>query len=357
MRANNISIVLTDIDGVLTDGKLMLDPGMEIYKRICFKDLDAAAQFQKQGIKVGIISGENDAFTALINNKMHPDFFYSGCKDKKTVLEKIAKEEGVALSNICYIGDGKYDIEAIKAAGLGVCPSDAISEVKKAADVVLDRKGGEGCLASVGSFIAERETALGETDFDIIKSDLAEHKCLIEEVFGDINLLNSIDAAAEMIKSALKKDGQLLLCGNGGSAADAQHLATELVSRFYYERKALNAEALSVNTSTMTAVGNDYSFNEIFSRQVEAKGKAGDVLLGISTSGESRNVIEAMKAARELNMRTIALVGNRRSTLESMADIVIRVPSDNTPRVQEMHILIGHIICELVEREYAKFKD
>ena len=147
------------------------------------------------------------------------------------------------------------------------------------------------------------------------------------------------------------------MCGNGGSAADAQHIATEFVSRFYHERKALNAEALTVNTSTLTAVGNDYSFDRVFARQVEAKGRQGDILIGISTSGESKNIIEAFEAAKKLNMSTIAFTGNRECTMEHKADMTINIPSEDTPRIQEMHIMTGHIICELVEKELVSEYD
>ena len=164
------------------------------------------------------------------------------------------------------------------------------------------------------------------------------------------------DFIAEEISSSLQQGGQLLFCGNGGSAADAQHLATELVSRFYCERGALNAEALTVNTSALTAIGNDYSFDRVFARQIEAKGREGDVLIGISTSGESKNIIEAVKYAKSINMKTVVFTGKQNSTLKQLADIAISVPSEDTPRIQEMHILIGHIICEMVEKKIVETK-
>ena len=153
-----------------------------------------------------------------------------------------------------------------------------------------------------------------------------------------------------VIVEAMRAGGQLLLCGNGGSAADAQHIATELVSRFYTERPGLNAEALTVNTSSLTAIGNDYSYERIFARQVEAKGKHTDVLIGISTSGCSVNVLEAFGAAKKIGMKTIAFVGKNDLMVRGLADVIIAVPSENTPRIQEMHITVGHIICEYVEK-------
>ena len=352
METRGVRAIITDIDGVLTDGKLMLCDRAEINKRICFKDLDAVSLFREKGIKFGIISGESDEFTDLINRKMCPDYFFSGCKDKKKKLEEISDNEGIALSSICYIGDGKYDIEAIRAAGVGVCPLDAIEEVKQVSDFVLERNGGDGCLAAVLSLLFRENDTAKNAENDIVLQDILEHKKAIDSIIRDCDLRNTIYIIAEEISKSLKQGGQLLLCGNGGSAADAQHLATELVSRFYYERIALNAEALTVNTSTLTAVGNDYSFDRVFARQVEAKGRPGDILLGLSTSGESENVIEAMKSAKQINMKTIAFTGKKDSALKNLADMTIAVPVEDTPRIQEMHILIGHVICELVERKF-----
>ena len=156
---------------------------------------------------------------------------------------------------------------------------------------------------------------------------------------------------SKIISDSLGSGGKLLICGNGGSAADSQHIATELVSKFFMERKALDAEALTVNTSTLTAVGNDYSFDKVFSRQVEAKGNKGDVLLAISTSGNSKNIIEAVKSAKKIGITCIGLTGdNVDSLICKLADYYVSIPSNSTPRIQEAHILIGHIICEIVEK-------
>ncbi len=352
MKKNDIRAVITDIDGVLTDGKLMLCDGAEINKRICFKDLDTVSLLRDKGIKFGIISGEVDEFTSLLSRKLNPDYVFCGCKNKKEKLEEISNDAGIAFSSICYIGDGKYDIEAIKAAGVGACPLDAVEEVKRASDVILECRGGDGCLAAAFSLLFGEEDTMLHIENDTVLRGFLEHKKVVELIMNDRDLQNAIRIIAEEISRSLKNGGQLLLCGNGGSASDAQHLATELVSRFYCERIALNAEALTANTSTLTAIGNDYSFDRVFARQVEAKGKSGDVLIGISTSGESRNVIEAMKAAKQMNMKTIAFTGKKSSAIKKLADMVVAVPVEDTPRIQEMHILVGHLICELVEKNF-----
>lgn len=347
-----IKIVITDIDGVLTNGVAYIRNG-KTSKSICFKDLDAITSLREMGIKIGILTGEEDAFTEYINQKIKPDFFITKCFKKKKAIEDIAKKENISLQEICYIGDGKYDVEAIQVAGIGICPEDAISEVKCCANVILNRKGGTGCLAEIYSYIlAEKnsEKYRNELIKNNIEKSLEDHRILIGQLKQNTEVLDAIEQAVILIIACLKKKGQLLLCGNGGSAADAQHLATELVSRFYKERKALNAEALTVNTSTLTAVANDYNYNRIFARQIEAKGSIGDVLIGISTSGTSENILEAFKTAKELNMTTIAIIGENRKAMEGKADIIISVPSSITPRIQEMHILVGHIICEQIEK-------
>ena len=160
---------------------------------------------------------------------------------------------------------------------------------------------------------------------------------------------------AEILSKCLKKGGKILLCGNGGSAADAQHIAGELVVRLKSssKRKALPAIALTVNSSVLTAAANDFGFEKVFSRQVEALGKRGDCLLALSTSGESSNVNLAIKTARKIGMKTLALSGKNGGETSKIADFSIIVPSSETQRIQEVHILIGHILCDLIEREFG----
>ena len=161
----------------------------------------------------------------------------------------------------------------------------------------------------------------------------------------------SILNAGVQIAGSLSKGGTIFWCGNGGSAADSQHLAAELVGRFKKNRKALRSIALTTDTSVLTCVANDYSYDVIFARQVEALGRPGDVLIGISTSGNSENVLRAFKAAKELGLMTIALLGKGGGYIKDLADHALVIPSDSTARIQEAHILIGHILCELIEQE------
>jgi D-sedoheptulose 7-phosphate isomerase len=182
-----------------------------------------------------------------------------------------------------------------------------------------------------------------------IRNIIKESIVVKELILSDENLISNIEKASQIIIDCYRNGGKVLFCGNGGSAADAQHLAAELSGRFYYDRPALEAEALHVNTSYLTAVGNDYSFDLIYSRILSASGKAGDVLVGISTSGNSKNVLEAQKVAKQKGMKIISLTGESGGEMKNTADCLINVPSKLTPRIQESHIMIGHIICQIVE--------
>ena len=170
-------------------------------------------------------------------------------------------------------------------------------------------------------------------------------------ILSDEKMIQSIKDAVDIIVDSLRNGGKIHFCGNGGSAADAQHLAAELSGRFYFDRPPLNAEALHCNSSYLTAVGNDYGYDMVFSRLLTASGKAGDVLVGISTSGNSRNIIEAYKVCKEKNINIISLTGKTGGMMKEFGGILLNVPSTDTPRIQECHIMIGHIICELVEKK------
>ena len=170
-----------------------------------------------------------------------------------------------------------------------------------------------------------------------------------KSILDDRQLLIRIENTANLIVKAFQDGKKVLFCGNGGSAADAQHLAAEFSGRFYYDRNPLDAEALHVNSSYITAVANDYSYDEIYARLVKAKGAKGDVLVAISTSGNSSNIIKAMEVARESGMINIGFTGETGGKMKDLSDVLLNVPSKDTPRIQESHITIGHIICELVE--------
>jgi len=182
---------------------------------------------------------------------------------------------------------------------------------------------------------------------NIIQKSIDLKRQLLEDEF----FTKTIHIASNIVTNTFKSGRKVFFCGNGGSAADAQHLSTELSGRFYLDREPLFAEALHVNSSFLTAVANDYGYEEIYARMIQAKGSEGDVLVGISTSGNSPNIIRVLQQAKEQKLITIGMTGETGGNMAEYCDVLLNVPSTDTPRIQECHILIGHIICELVERE------
>jgi len=185
---------------------------------------------------------------------------------------------------------------------------------------------------------------------DTIKSEFNLHLETIQAVIGTME--DDLAKASSIVIDALKRGNKILLCGNGGSASDAQHISAELTGRYKTERKALAGIALTTDTSALTAIGNDYGYDRVFDRQVEALAQKGDVLIGISTSGNSANVISALKLAKEMGCESIGFSGRGGGGMSGVCDINLIVPSDNTPRIQEMHILFGHTICHLVDEAF-----
>jgi D-sedoheptulose 7-phosphate isomerase len=183
----------------------------------------------------------------------------------------------------------------------------------------------------------------------MIKEIIQSSIDLRKEVMADDKLLETVQLVANAMTATFAASGKVLFCGNGGSAADAQHLAAELSGRYYYDRPPLYAEALHTNTSFVTAVANDYSFDEVYARMVKAAGRKGDVLVAISTSGNSPNIIKALRAATEAGMITVGLAGKEGGKMKTLCSLLLNVPSNDTPRIQEVHIMLGHIICQIVE--------
>ena len=183
----------------------------------------------------------------------------------------------------------------------------------------------------------------------IIKELIHDSLSVKTELLNSDSIISSIDEVTKLCISCLKIGGKVILAGNGGSAADSQHIAAELVGRFYKNREALPAIALTTDTSAITAIGNDFGFENIFSRQLEAIGKKNDIFIGISTSGNSKNILNAIELSHKLGIKTVGLTGAEGGEFKNICDITIKSPSDDIPRIQETHILIGHIICFIIE--------
>ncbi|MEY3620990.1 MAG: phosphoheptose isomerase [Pseudomonadota bacterium] len=186
-----------------------------------------------------------------------------------------------------------------------------------------------------------------------IQNSLEASRQMVEQCLADQALQAALVKAVDCCVNALKSGGKLMFAGNGGSAAEAQHFSAEMVGRFLTERKPLASVALSTDTSALTAIGNDYGYDQVFSRQVEALGRSGDVLIVLSTSGRSKNILAAMRAAAALGVATIAFTGREPREIGALADVVLNVPSSHTPQIQEGHLILGHLLCGLVETQFT----
>ena len=187
---------------------------------------------------------------------------------------------------------------------------------------------------------------------DKIRKIISESVSVKNSILQNESILNTVDEVASQMVAALKRGNRIYFCGNGGSAADAQHLAAEFSGRFYIDRDALPAEALHCNTSYITAVGNDYGYDLVYARLIKGIGNTGDFLVGLSTSGNSVNILKAFEVAREKGIVTVGFTGESGGKMKGLCDYLLNVPSSNTPRIQESHIMLGHIVCQLVEEQF-----
>jgi len=351
-----IELVIFDIDGVLTDGSILVDSQGREQKRINIKDIDAIFELKRRGYHLAAVTGEDTEIVNYFQNRFPWDHFYSGCKKKLETIRDLVDKLGLSMEQTAYIGDGKYDLEILPHVGLSVCPADAIREARLQADVVLQRAGGEGGVWELLSILDtyQRDSCDPGRYF---QTCMADHQLIFKRMAQTLS--GKIVSVGQALSQRLGRGGQLFLCGNGGSAADAQHIAAEFVGRFYRERPALRAEALTVNSSILTAIGNDYGYERIFVRQLEAKAESGDVLMGISTSGSSANVLEALRYGKRKGLLTVMLTGaHYPAELDGLCDFVLNVPSDITPRIQEAHIFLGHLWAEFVEADlFGEGKD
>ncbi len=343
-----IELVVFDIDGVITDGSVIIDMNGNEQKKINLKDIDAIFEMHRRGFRLAAITGEETNIVSYFEKRFPWEYFFKGNKTKQKTLQQIEEATGIKRENICYVGDGKYDVDPLLYAGLGICPANAIDKAKIASDIVLQNNGGEGCIWEMLDILSNYNDL--DCSHNYLYQRLHEHTTIFKTLVSNQDLTNAVMDCGDRIIEIFNNGGQVFLCGNGGSAADAQHIATEFVSRFYKERPGLNAEALTTNTSTLTAVGNDYSFERIFVRQLEAKAHKGDLLIGISTSGKSKNVIEALHYAKCNEMATMLLMGDfDAQRVEEDVDYLVKIPSTITPRIQEAHIFLGHVMAEYVE--------
>jgi D-sedoheptulose 7-phosphate isomerase len=346
---NDINVLALDIDGVLTDGRVELGKGGEESKGIALRDLDAIMAARRAGVQIALVTGESGPLVDVIARRIDADRVLMGKKDKRAALQELAEALNARPEQICFVGDADRDARAFSSIGLGLAPSDASPTARAEAHRVLTSRGGAGAVAEAVDIVLRareagaEEAARNEALRKIVEESVAAHHALLESG------TQALSGIARIFVSALRAGRKLLFCGNGGSAADAQHVAAELMGRFKLERAPWPAIALTTDTSILTAVSNDWEFEDVFARQVRALAKPGDIVVGISTSGRSPNVVRALTDAKKAGAIAIAFTGEQGGPIADAADVCFRAPSAATPRVQELHILAWHAICEVVE--------
>lgn len=347
----DILVLALDIDGVLTDGRGVFSSTESYEPRFDFHDLDAVTEARRAGLVVALVTGEDNELVDRIARRFGVETVIRGAKDKVAALRTLSAKLGLALENFCYVGDSNRDAPAFSIVGLGLAPMNATPAAKSAAHRTLANCGGAGAVAEAVAllqrFQADTNKA-GELE-SALRSAVSESIKAHEEMLrGSLPILVEI---AQALIRAIRGGHKILFFGNGGSAADAQHVAAELVGRFAQESEPFAAIALTTDSSVLTCVGNDWDYTEVFSRQVRALAKPGDVVAGISTSGKSPNVLRALAAAKNCGALTVGFTGANGKAMAELCDLCFFAPTASTPRIQELHILAWHAICASVENE------
>lgn len=349
MPSGCLEVLALDVDGVLTDGRVALTPDGAETKDIAFRDLDALASARRAGLRVGLVTGEAGPLVDVIARRTGAEQVVSGAKDKLAALGALAALMKTDRKKMCFVGDADRDALAFESVGLALAPADASAQARRKAHRVLSHPGGSGAVAEAVELLLsslEDDTRAAKRTQRLsvaLEESLEAHQRMAS---GSLTQLSEV---ARAITRAIRNGSKVLFCGNGGSAADAQHVAAELVGRFAAERDPWPAIALTTDTSILTAIGNDWEFAEVFARQVRGLARPGDVVAGISTSGRSANVVRALESARAVGATSIAFTGQNGGPVAEAADVCFRAPSLATPRIQELHILAWHAVCDAVE--------
>ncbi len=345
-----IKAVALDVDGVLTDNTFWWGPNGEEWKRFAFSDVMGISLASKSGMRFALISGEPSPLVDRYAAKLGIAHVFSGSKDKAAALGEFATRSQLSVSEVCFLGNDINDLAAMALCGMSAAPADAHPEVRARVDVVTRSPGGHGAVREVLDLLSQGETRPDSAHF---QRQLGQHKDVMSRfVAGQGAVLLEL---TDVFLAAFRRGNKLLFCGNGGSAADSQHAAAEFVNRFRFDRPPLPAMALTVDTSVLTCIGNDAAFDQVFARQVEALARPGDVVVGLSTSGKSANVLEALQVARRKGAVTVGFTGERGpATLSPLCEHLLVVPSADTARIQECHEFAFHSIADLIEQVLFK---
>jgi D-sedoheptulose 7-phosphate isomerase len=354
LEADKIDLIVYDFDGVMTDNRLSLtEDGVESV--VCSRaDGLGVDLLRRAGIPQIIISTETNSVVLARARKLGLEALH-GVPDKRKALVEYCETRACDLRRVIYVGNDLNDLTAMESVGFPVSPADGHAAIRARSCFVTRAAGGAGVVRELADELLRsggthsaipdvRPQRFAET----IRRELDEAGRLRSVMMNDAAVIGTVESMARSMVKSLNSGGRVIFAGNGGSFADAQHLAAEFVGRFMRERAPLAGICLGTNASTVTAVGNDYRFDDVFVRELRAVARKDDVFVALSTSGNSGNLIAAIEAAREIGIHVFALLGKGGGRIATLVPSLV-VPSDHTARIQEMHITFGHILCGLVD--------
>jgi D-sedoheptulose 7-phosphate isomerase len=356
MNKSAIQLLVYDFDGVLTDNQVWVNQD----------GVEAVACNRSDGLWIGkikdlaieqiILSAETNPVVQARAKKLGLKAI-QGVLNKKEALLQLLDEKKIEASGVAYVGNDVNDLDCLKLVGLAMAPEDSHPEVLKVAHQVLKKRDARGIVWQIHHLLTSAPQVenygknlanLNVENLKIIKDVLKESIEVKQSVLANEALLKLVDQMAQVCVTALQDGKKILFAGNGGSFADSMHLAAELVSRLRYDRPALPGIALGTSNSNLTAIGNDYSYEDVFEREIAALGNTGDVFIAISTSGNSPNILKAVKMAKTRKLHVFGLSGKTGGKLVNECNTVC-VPATETARIQECHILLGHVLCQIIE--------
>lgn len=351
-----IGLIVYDFDGVLTNNQVLTNQdGAEAV--FCNRsDGWWINEIKKMGLEQIILSTEKNPVVSMRAKKIGLEA-HQGFENKHKALVEIAKKKNIPLEQICYIGNDVNDAECMRTVGFSICPQDSHSDILKIAKIKLSVNGGAGVAGALyqwlnaGSEKTKSDHRPSESSAQKIKSTIAESIRVKQELLSNETIQSQMSEIASAMTTALKNGKKIVFAGNGGSFADSMHLAAEFVSKLCIDRAPLASIALGTSNSNLTAIGNDYGYEHSFSREIRALGQQGDIFIAISTSGNSPNILHAVKSAKEKGMIVYGWSGKTGGKL-SQECTTIQIPSTETARIQECHIMIGHIISEIAEESF-----
>jgi D-sedoheptulose 7-phosphate isomerase len=361
-----VKLVIYDFDGVLTDNKVLtLQDGTEGVS--CNRgDGWWVKEIRKLGIAQVILSTEKNPVVKARADKIGIPCLH-GFDDKTEGFRSILKDSGFEPSQVCYVGNEMNDMACLRMAGYPVTPRDSHPEILKVAKWVIPCDGGAGIVRHLHDWLsAQTKTASAaaapvyvpkgkEADLQRLKDKIQVSISIKQKLLEEEEALSTILAAGAACAKAMHEGKKVIFAGNGGSFADSMHLAAEFVSKLMVDREPLPAIALGCSNSNLTAIGNDYGYEHVFSREIKALGQAGDVFIAISTSGNSPNILLAVESAKAKGLHVFGLSGGKGGKLAGLCP-TIKVPCNDTAKIQESHIMIGHMLCEMAEADFIGVK-